>query len=189
MSWYTTAKKAPPKDYGWVSVPLPKDISKQTVAYANKIPEYKLFIKKEKMGEIVHGDGWKYGIEDDPHITVKWGIETKSISKVKEALDDLSGGDVTFGVIDFFSSDDEYDVVKINITSPALRKINKALSDGLATKDSFSIYRPHVTLAYVKKGIGKEYKSRKTFDGVSFSFDKVVFEDSVDKKTTITLEK
>jgi len=184
--WYKIAKEEE-RDYSWIHITVPKSIASQTVGFSESIPKEDLYVEEDEEGKAIHGDDWKYGVEDDPHITVKWGILTKDVDEIKELLKDESGGEVNLGKIDTFENED-YDVLKVNIDSKTLRKINKIISDNVENHDSHPTYNPHITLAYLKTGKGKDYKSNNKFKGVSFEFDEVVFEDYDDKATTIKLE-
>ena len=89
-NWYKIfrmAEKQKERDYSWVSIAVPKTIASKTIKFAESIPERELYIEKEKEGEIIHGKGWKYGVEDDPHITVLGGIHTKDVKKILKTLD------------------------------------------------------------------------------------------------------
>ena len=51
----------------------------------------------------------------------------------------------------------EFDVVKLGvIKTPKLEEVNKRLSE-LPNSNQFPEYKPHITLAYVKKGSGQKY--------------------------------
>lgn len=185
-NWYKAAKDEE-RDYSWIHIPVPKSIAAKTVGFSKLIPEEDLYTETSKEGKVIHGDDWKYGVEEDPHITVKWGILTKDIDEIRELLKDEVGGEVSLVKVDMFENDD-YDVLKITVESKALRKINKIISDNLETHDTFSTYNPHITLAYLKVGKGKEYKKENPFEDLTFEFDEVIFEDYNDKATTIKLE-
>jgi len=184
MNWYKTAKEVKDKDlqelqsFGWTSVSTPKEVVDKVKSLQKDIDENDLFIKKEK--------DWKYGLEDDFHITVKWGIITKDAEEVKKAVKGFQGGEVQLYKISLFKND-EYDVLKIDVDSDALSELNSAIGDKLETEDSHPTYNPHVTIAYIKSGLGKKYVT--DFKKMVFSFDKIIFEDSDDKVTIINLEK
>jgi len=153
MNWYKKAKEEVKdediqdvQDYGWTSIDVPQDVIDKVTSMQKTIDEDDLFIKEE-------GD-WNYGLEDEFHITVKYGIVTKDAEKVKKAVEGFQGGEVNLYNIDLFEND-EYDVLKVNVDSDALSELNKALSDNLETHDSFPTYNPHVTIAYIKSGLGK----------------------------------
>ena len=51
----------------------------------------------------------------------------------------------------------EFDVVKLGVVlTPRIKEINKRLSE-LPNSNQFPEYKPHITLAYVKRGLGKKY--------------------------------
>ena len=185
MNWYKKAKEEVKDEdlqdyqsFGWTSIDVPKIVIDKIKEIQKTIDPRDLFRKKE-------GD-WTYGLEDDFHITVKWGIVTKDPEEVKKAVKGFHGGEVQLYKIDLFEND-EYDVLKINADSDALWELNKGISDKLETEDSHPTYNPHVTIAYVKSGRGKKYTDAK-FEKIKFSFDKIRFEDSDDKLTIIGLE-
>ena len=184
-NWYKIAKEEE-RDYSWIHIPVPKSITAKTVGFSKSIPEEDLYIESDEKSDAIHGDTWSYGVEDDPHITVKWGILTKDVDEIKELIKDETGGEVSLVEIGIFENDD-YDVLKVTVKSKALSKINKIVSDNLETHDTFPTYNPHITLAYLKTGKGEEYSKKNPFKDLSFEFDEVVFEDYDDKATTIKL--
>jgi 2'-5' RNA ligase len=51
----------------------------------------------------------------------------------------------------------EFDVVKLDVIKTSnLEEINKRLSE-LPNSNQFPEYKPHITLAYIKKGSGQKY--------------------------------
>ena len=184
MNWYQkytkTAKDEELKDYGWVKVELPESILKEHSKIAKKIPDKELFKKKKE-----NKDDWGYGIENDPHITVKWGIISKNPNQIKNILEDEKGGNISLEKLDLFDND-EYDVLKINVKSKDLNRLNKKLTDNLKTKETHPDYNPHITVGYLKKGEAEKYIDKK-IKNTTFPFDKVIFVDSENKETEIAL--
>jgi len=168
-------------DYGWIRVDIPEDITKQCIEFGKEIPEEELYIEED------NDKDWGFGREVESHITVKYGLHTKDEEEVKSVLEGQKGGEVELSNIGIFENDD-YDVVKVDIKSPDLHRLNKQISDNLEATDSHPTYHPHITIAYVKPGEGKKYKGSDKLSGKKFSFDKVVFEDSDDNPTTIQLD-
>jgi 2'-5' RNA ligase len=177
---YKMATAAKEQEYGWTSIATPKSIGNKTIGFANSIPERELFTKEDDEKE------WGYGVEDDPHITVLWGIQTKDAKKVQKALQEQKGGTVKLGKIGMFETD-EYDVLKVDIISQSLRRINGHLKSELKHASTHPDYNPHITLAYLKCGNGEKYIKDKRFEGLTFEFNEIIFEDSDDKSTTIQL--
>lgn len=191
MNWYKRylqAEKVQPKgdDLGWSYIEIPKNIIKLHSAFTKTIDKKDLYIEKaEKKGD------WSKGIEDEPHITAKYGFDFDDPSKVIKVLEGVDGGFVKIDSIDIFKQDD-YDVLVIRCKSKKLNNVHKKLTDDLNIEDKFPEFTPHITIAYFKKGKANEYKSlaEKHFlnKNLEFEFDKVFFEDSKDKVTKIKLE-
>jgi hypothetical protein len=83
-------------------------------------------------------------------------------------------------------SDGESDVLKIDVHSEDLHRLNTLLKS-LPYTDTHPTYQPHVTLAYVKPGRGKYYEGISTFVGREFTVDSLVFTDRDEKEMVIRL--
>ena len=123
------------------------------------------------------------GFEDEPHVTLLYGIhdggEHDELSKEKlaEIIDiskpTLDEAVILKGVSAF--ENDEYDVLKFDAESPALREANKKLSN-FPNSNSFPDYKPHVTIAYLKSGKAKDYIEKfKDIKDVELSPEKIVY--------------
>jgi hypothetical protein len=65
---------------------------------------------------------------------------------------------IKLGATTLFENDDKpYDVVKIDVESADLAHLNSWVANKLECTDKYPEYHPHITLAYVKKGLGKKY--------------------------------
>jgi hypothetical protein len=122
-----------------------------------------------------------YGKESNPHITVLYGIQPEEEEKAKSILSKIPGKlTATLGPISLFEnskSDDgrTFDVLKIDVKSPHLSMVNKTLRNSVKYESSYPDYRPHVTLAYLQPGKGKEYVGNNKFAGMKFLFDVFVY--------------
>lgn len=136
--------------------------------------------------EDLYIEGSEYGREDDPHVTLLYGLKTDDPKEVKTKIEAWFGTltEVELQGVGCFEPEERpFDVVKINIAlSSVLGSMNKALRE-LPFENDFPDYHPHATLAYVKKGLGKNYVGLKTPKIAKVS--KIVFSDSSDKKTTL----
>lgn len=175
-------------DYAWLSLPLPKELTKEVINYGKDIPEEDLYIAKDKEKQDIHGKDWKFGRETNIHITVKWGIKNDDKEQPLEVFKNEKGGEVELGEINYFDNDD-YDVLIIEVKSKDLTRLNKKSEELECKESSHKEYKPHVTIAYLKKGLGDNYKGNKSFKGKIFKFNEILFEDSNDKGTNIKLVK
>lgn len=117
------------------------------------------------------------GREDNPHITVKFGLHTNDPDDVRTAIGGEAPVAIQFGKASFFSAT-EYDVVKIEIESKALHRLNAKISDALQCTDTHPEYKPHCTIAYVKPGLGEHYAAKlNDMQGRVAVFDRIVFSD------------
>jgi diguanylate cyclase (GGDEF)-like protein len=118
-----------------------------------------------------------YRREENPHITVKYGLHTTDADEVRKILANEKPFSVKLGKVSIFpaSGDTAYDVVKADVESPELHRINKLIADNTKVTDTFPEYKPHVTLAYVKKGEGQKYVGRTDLEGKELRFDAITF--------------
>jgi len=131
------------------------------------------------------------GRETDPHITVKYGLHTSNAADVRRVVAGFGAVVGRFGKVSLFPAKDgkDFDVVKIDVYSNDLRRLNKTISDNLECTDTHPNYHPHVTLAYVKAGCGQKYVDgqQQGVEGTTFTATEMVFSSKGGKKTTIPL--
>jgi 2'-5' RNA ligase len=127
-----------------------------------------------------------HGKENWPHITILYGLKDGSCKAAEEILKNYTGKiKATLGKISKFKNE-EFDVLKIDVTSDDLEKLNSELKK-LPNENKYPKYHAHVTLAYVKKGEGDEFVGNEDFDGLEVEIDKVIYSDE-DRKHTRILE-
>lgn len=123
------------------------------------------------------------GRENNPHITLKFGLHTDETEEVRNAIQDFSPIAIQIGKASVFkgSTGDEeepptYDVVKLEVESESLHLLNSKVSKALECTDTHPKYCPHITIAYVKPGLGEYYAKRlNLLEGRTLSFDRVIF--------------
>ena len=163
-------------DYASTQVNLPQDIAKRVMDWGKKnIPD-----------EDLYDDDGNKGREDNPHITILYGIVEQDPQQVIDLLEGKSKVTATLGKVSLFEKD-ENDVVKISVTSPELAEFQKLLWDEVEHESDYPEYEPHVTIAYVKEGSGSSYEGATAFEGTEITFDTVVFSAADGKKTSISL--
>lgn len=98
-----------------------------------------------------------YGLEDEPHTTLLYGLHSFDIddSKVMEICKSQPVGPLSLVNVSLFENE-KYDVLKFDVQNENLHKINAELSKLPHTTD-FPNYHPHATLGYLKPGAGKKY--------------------------------
>lgn len=115
------------------------------------------------------------GVEEDIHVTVKYGLHTNDAADVRKALATYVGPvRITLGKTNFFSSA-EYDVLYVEVDSPDLVALNERLGSSLENTTTYPTYVPHVTVAYLKPGLAVRYAGLKNFEGMTTSVGSVRF--------------
>ena len=102
-----------------------------------------------------------YGMETDPHTTILFGLHNNEVEteKLKQELLNINEipGNIT-GMSSFNGEETNrpYDVVKLDVESELLHGLNQKIKQYPHTNE-FPEYHPHITIAYVKKGMGQKY--------------------------------
>lgn len=137
-------------EFANVQVDLPNELANKMVSWSKQnISQDIIYVDEE------HGVP---GIETEPHVTVKFGLHSHDPKQVEELMKDESPISLKLGKTSLFSTEEKpFDVLIIEVISPDLKRLNKKISDNLETTDSFPEYKPHATLAYLKKGEAEEY--------------------------------
>lgn len=122
--------------------------------------------------DIYREDGdQKYGLEDEPHCTLLYGLHPEvTLQDVKNTMGMLVfGKDYKFKVSNISCFNNEnYDVLKFDLQDDILFEINNDLKELPHTSD-FPDYHPHLTIGYLKPGIGKKYI--KLFKGEEYNLE------------------
>jgi hypothetical protein len=109
--------------------------------------------------DIYKVEGKNYGLQPRPHLTLLYGThDTVTDEEILNCFEGFTEDDfkVQLDGVSIFENSD-FDVVKLGVVlTPKLKEINKRLSE-LPNSNIFPEYNPHITLAYVKKGLGKKY--------------------------------
>jgi 2'-5' RNA ligase len=109
--------------------------------------------------EDLYTDEGKPGIQDNPHVTVLYGLhEEVSLDQVKSVFEGLNERiDIKIEGIGVFENEN-FDVVKFNVVPiGTLQSLHDKLSE-FPNSNEYPEYEPHITIAYVKKGSGKKYE-------------------------------
>lgn len=109
----------------------------------------------------INPDDDSYGLEDEPHCTLLYGLhEGVTIKDVLNSLRNITFGDCRIHTPSLFENE-RYDVLKFEVGYPTrggafLHKANQQLKKFPYTSE-YPNYHPHLTIAYLKNGMGKKY--------------------------------
>lgn len=148
---------------------------------------------KDAIPKIPKEDLHEYGVETEPHVTILYGLHTDKSSVVKEALDkaDIGFYNYTIGEPAIFENED-YDVLIRKVRDPrGLKKLRKELLD-LPHTLTYKDYKPHATIAYLKKGKGKEYLEKlkkQNLPDINVMSSTVLYSNKGKDKTSLRLRK
>lgn len=161
--------------YSSTQINFPPELAKKLMDWCNKnIPEEDVYTdpKDETLGK-----------EDKPHVTVKYGLHTSNQKDIEDLVKGFGDVEINLGKVSIFEPEEkEYDVVKVEIEGDKLRELNKKLSDNLENSDEHPEYKPHATIAYVKKGQGKKYVGNTDFEGLKFVSHSLDFSSKTEDK-------
>ena len=104
-----------------------------------------------------------YGLEKYPHVTLLYGIVEEEIDPtviadmIEQKMEPLT---VKISDVDVFENG-KFDVVKYNVpVTKELLQYRNMLKDSFKNVQTYSEYKPHITIAYVKPGEGAKYKKK-----------------------------
>lgn len=138
------------------------------------------------------------GREDEPHVTVQYGLHADDAAPVQRALASAGPLVLSLGKVDFFpnSESGNGDVLYVSLapeSKKALLPLREAVRGSGEVTDTHQGYKPHATIAYVKPGSGKFYAKRFNekypIAGRSFEATSVVFSPKEGETTRIPLDR
>lgn len=164
-------------DFSSVQFNMPQALAKEVIAWGKKnIDDDDLYTAEKK-----------YGREDEIHVTVKYGLHTSDVRKVRKIIDGFGDFEISLGNISrFCKKEKEYDVIKMDIESEKLSELHKMLGE-LDNSDEHPVYRPHCTIAYVKKGKCSNLSGNTDLSGKAVKVNTLVFSSHTGEKTKINL--
>lgn len=159
-------------------VSVPEHISRKVQKWSEvHIPDTKVYSDP---------DDPSFGRERDSHVTVKFGLHTNNPDDVTKIVSDFGDLMITLGKISKFSSD-QYDVIKIDVQSEDLCKLNSLISDKLKCTDTHPTYQPHLTISYVQKNSCDDLLGCSDFSGLQWTTSEIEFSSQDNNLTKIAL--
>ena len=96
------------------------------------------------------------GIEIEPHVTILYGFaDTIDLDNLLTKVRGFPNITVDLQSISVFEND-AFDVVKFDIINDSLTELNDIVKE-YEHENEYPVYHPHMTIAYVKKGMGQKY--------------------------------
>lgn len=151
------------------------------------LPKALMSVVKKMAAKIPDSDLAEDGREDDPHVTVLYGIHSGDPKGAASLLAKEPPIRAKLGKVSIFPDSGSGDVVKIEVDSDDLHRLNEKLAGGLEHTSTHPDYTPHVTVAYVKPGMGAKYAGTGTLKGLPFTAKSVEFSSRDGNKTDMPL--
>ena len=166
--------------YGCVMADVPEPLASRIREFGESIPD----------ADIYDDGSGEYGREKEVHCTVKYGLHTDDPKEVSAVLSQEPPAIIRLGGMSAFHND-KYVVLKLDVQSPDLHRLNGMISRKLECTDSFPNYHPHVTVAYLNhRGDDEKWYQQlydRRFDGVEFELDNLRFSTADDTEHDIML--
>ena len=135
-------------DYGCVMAKIDSESAKKILDFNYK------FIGEEYL-YTEDGDS-SYGREVDLHTTIKYGlVNSYNEEQMKHLLRNVTPFDIQVRGLSIFENTN-FDVLKFDVESPVLHQLHEQFSY-LPNHDEHPEYHPHMTLAYVRKGLAERF--------------------------------
>jgi 2'-5' RNA ligase/predicted ABC-type ATPase/GNAT superfamily N-acetyltransferase len=161
----------PKFEHSSTQVNLPDEMSGNVRAFADTIPDAELAEK---------------GREETPHATVRFGLHDEDPGPIRDKLAGSEAVQVTLGPLNIFKQEG-YDVLYSEVRSADLKRLNTELGN-LPNTNEHGEYVPHVTIAYLKPGMGDKYVGiSPPFAGMRALIDTVQFSSKSGQTTDIPL--
>jgi len=149
------------------------------------IPSWRFNSHLIDKNDIYNTEDNSYGIENKEHVTVLYGINNNiDIDEIKRYLIPLDQIIIEFKNVSYFSNKD-FDVLKYDVYSDELFKLNKILTENIDYKNDYPEYHPYATIAYLKPGTAEKYI--KKFENLYFN--EQIFADKYSYSTYTETEK
>lgn len=132
------------------------------------------------------------GREDQPHLTVQYGIQTPDVNAIRQAVSRVSPFEIVLGKTETFpatehSSGDSPLFVSVKAGTDKLVALRNAIRAVVPVRDSFPTYVPHVCVAYVRTDAAQQYVGKEWLDGTVVVVNEIVFSNTEGEHVSIPL--
>src|SRR6185295_3783764 len=161
---------------------IPHGIAQEIVEFGvREIPDEDLYTDE---------DG-NLGRELQAHVTIMYGLLTDDAKSVRRSFNHTKPFKAKLGKVRHFQPPErDFDVVTVEVISDDLHAANAMIEDKFKCADdlpSSGEYKPHVTVAYVKRNAAKKHIGSDEFEGIEIELDTLVFSPRVGNKTHFSI--
>lgn len=155
-------------DFSSVHVNLPTTLTEQIIDWGkNQIRDDDVFVSEKDS---------TLGRENEIHITVLYGLHSVSANQSVKLLEGTGSVKATLGKIGIFVKPKKpFDVLMIEVNSEDLIRLNEKLVKNVRHTNKYGAYKPHVTIAYLKKGKAWKHVGNRFWCDTQFNCCDVVF--------------
>lgn len=172
-SFYLSEITGKEYDYSCLLIDFPEPIASEIKTWA------KFNIPDEALA--------KDGREDEPHVTVLYGVHSADPSESMKYLSLIHPFEITLGNISKFVAPD-CDVLKIEVFGNDLHTLRRYIESGIENTQTHPEYKPHVTLVYCAKNSCDNFIGSNFFAGRKVLVDSVSFSSKDGTRTRIPLQ-
>lgn len=170
-------KKVKQGDYSCVMALVPHDLAQEIVEWGvRNVPDEELYLTDEG----------KLGRELESHVTIYYGLLTNDAKAVRRSFNEDKPYKAKLGKVRHFQPPElPFDVLTVEVISEDLDRVNKRTSESFECADDLpsNEYKPHITIAYMKRDKAKDYIGYDGFEGKEVELDTLVFSPHKGNKT------
>lgn len=168
--------------YSSTQVNLPADLSARVARWGERnVLDLDLFEEEEEPPS-------RHSREYESHITILYGIHEADPQRVLSLFRGVKPFTIELGRVSLFKLSPKFDVIKIEVLSPRLQELNELVRQRVTTTQVYPDYRPHVTIAFAKKGLYDHLEGHTAFAGLTFDAKQIQFSNPYGERSVIYLE-